>query len=157
LPVENEVFFCVTSQLELPSLGGALPSGSSLADSNAAAPMLRCCECTRKAVLCSLHGVPCLFVLLCLFDLQLLFLSCFGISAESYETVKQHTCIHSDKNLAIFCMPPIEFPVALKGCKSFRACFRHLGASMEQKFFKSSIAFFFNMKCNHLYNFRYFL
>jgi len=38
-------------------------------------------------------------------------------------------------------MPTIQFPVALKGFNSLRACFRHLGTSMEQdKFFKSSNA-----------------
>jgi len=39
-------------------------------------------------------------------------------------------------------MPPIEIPMALKGCNSLRACFRHLGTSMEQEeVFKSSIIF----------------
>jgi len=47
--------------------------------------------------------------------------------------------------------------MALKGCNSLRACFRHLGTSMEQEnFLTSSIAFFKNIKFNHLYNFRYF-
>jgi len=54
--------------------------------------------------------------------------------------MKQYTFIHSHENLAIFGMPPIYIPVALQGYNSLRACFRHLGTSMEQeKFFKSAM------------------
>ena len=39
-------------------------------------------------------------------------------------------------------MPSIQFPVALKGYNSLRACLRHLGTSMEKEtFFKPSIFF----------------
>jgi len=51
--------------------------------------------------------------------------------------MKQYTF---NENLAIFGTPPIYIPVALQGCNLLRACFRHLGTSMEQeKFFKSII------------------
>jgi len=73
--------------------------------------------------------------------------------------MKHYTCIHSDKNLAIFaCLPySFHFLAALKGCSSLRAYFKHFGTSMEQeKFFKSSIVFHNHVRFNHLYNFRYF-
>ena len=58
----------------------ARPPRGSLADSNS--PVLRCCECIRKAVLRSFRRVLCLFFYLqCWFDVQLLFLSCYWISA----------------------------------------------------------------------------
>jgi len=57
---------------------------------------------------------------------------CFCLASEyQLSYMKQYTCIHSDKNLAIFCMPPIYFSVALKGCNSLRGCFRHLGTNLS--------------------------
>jgi len=40
-------------------------------------------------------------------------------------------------------MPPIQFPMALKGCNPLRAYIRHLGTSVElEKILKFSITFF---------------
>jgi len=79
---------------------------------------------------------------------------CFFLASEhQLSYMKQYACIHSDINLAIFCIPPMYFPLSLEGCNSLMTCLRHLGISMEQeKFFKSSIVFL-NIRFNHLYNF----
>jgi len=94
--------------------------------------------CVHFTVFCS-----CLFT-----DCVYLISNCCFCPASEYQLshMKKYTCIHADKNLATFSMPPIYFPVALKGCNSLRACFRHIGTSIEQKFFKSSIVFKKNIK-----------
>jgi len=52
-------------------------------------------------------------------------------------------------------MYPIQFPVAIKGCSSHRACFYELVTSMEQNFL-SPVYILWAIKFTHISNFRCF-